>query len=136
MIVLGCRINWLLFLALIVFIAGSAKLGAGAAPDPGPPVFPLKVSANKRYLVDQNNVPFLIVGDTPQGLMGRLTGHDAEIYFADRDAHGFNTAGWIDVTCAMTIPIMSMPQLPTESGLLRIRFGRNRLPALRFGQAQ
>lgn len=32
--------------------------------------------------------------------MGRLSEHDAEIYFADREAHGFNTAGWIDVTCA------------------------------------
>lgn len=64
------------------------------------PAYPLKVSANGRYLVDQNNVPFLIVGDTPQGLIGRLSEADAELYFADREAHGFNTAGWIDVACA------------------------------------
>jgi hypothetical protein len=63
-------------------------------------VYPLKVSANGRYLVDQKNVPFLIVGDTPQGLMGRLTEAQAEFYFADRQAHGFNTLGWIDVACA------------------------------------
>lgn len=62
------------------------------------PVYPLKLSANHRYLVDQNNHPFLIVGDSPQGLMGRLTERDAENYFADRAAHGFNTAGWIDVS--------------------------------------
>lgn len=75
----------------------TAKLPAATPPGPA---FPLKVSANKRYLVDRNNVPFLIVGDTPQGLMGRLTEQDAEIYFADREALGFNSAGWIDVACA------------------------------------
>jgi hypothetical protein len=63
-------------------------------------VYPLKLSANRRYLVDQNGKPFLIVGDTPQGLMGRLTEADAEKYFADREQHGFNTMGWIDVACA------------------------------------
>ncbi len=64
------------------------------------PAYPLKLSANHRYLVDQNDVPFLIVGDTPQGLMSRLTEEEAESYFADRQAHGFNTMGWIDVVCA------------------------------------
>lgn len=64
------------------------------------PAFPLRLSANHRFLVDRNNKPFLIVGDTPQGLMGRLTERDAEKYFANRQAHGFNTAGWVDVACA------------------------------------
>jgi len=64
------------------------------------PAFPLKLSANHRYLVDQNNKPFLIVGDSPQGLMGRLSPAEVEKYFADRQAHGFNTAGWVDVACA------------------------------------
>ena len=64
------------------------------------PVYPLKVSANKRYLVDQNNKPFLIVADSPQGLIYRLTEKQAEDYFADRKAHGFNSMGWIDVLCA------------------------------------
>lgn len=64
------------------------------------PAYPLKVSANGRYLVDQNNTPFLIAGDTPQGLMSRLSEPEADRYFADRQAHGFNTAGWIDVVCA------------------------------------
>ena len=61
------------------------------------PAFPLKLSANHRYLVDQNNKPFLIVGDSPQGLMGRLSPDEVEKYFADRQARGFNTAGWVDV---------------------------------------
>jgi hypothetical protein len=64
------------------------------------PAFPLKVSASGRYLADQHNVPFLIAGDSPQGLMGRLTEAQAEEYFADRQALGFNTVGWVDVVCA------------------------------------
>ena len=64
------------------------------------PAYPLKVSSNGRYVVDQNNTPFLIVGDTPQGLIYRLSEKQAEDYFADRQAHGFNTMGWIDVLCA------------------------------------
>jgi hypothetical protein len=64
------------------------------------PAYPLKLSANHRYLVDQQDKPFLIVGDSPQGLVCMLSEADAERYFADRQAHGFNTAGWIDAACA------------------------------------
>jgi len=95
-------INWA-FVTFMVFTAmgtPAEQLEAGARSGPGAPVFPLRVSANHRYLVDQKNVPFLIAGDSPQGLMGRLSERDAEFYFADREAQGFNTAGWIDVTCA------------------------------------
>jgi hypothetical protein len=70
------------------------------APSISLPAYPLKLSANHRYLVDQKGTPFLIVGDTPQGLMGRLNEQDAETYFADREAHGFNALGWIDAECA------------------------------------
>ena len=63
------------------------------------PAYPLKVSSNGRYVVDQNNSPFLIVGDSPQGLIDRLSEKWRE-YFADRQAHGLNTTGWIDVLCA------------------------------------
>jgi len=96
------RISWTVVILLTVTAAGAgiAKLKAGASPGSSAPVFPLKVSANRRYLVDQKNAPFLIAGDTPQGLMGRLSEQDAEFYFADRETNGFNTAGWIDVTCA------------------------------------
>jgi len=76
-------------------LAAPPQAGSGSAG-----VYPVKISSNGRYLVDQKNVPFLIVGDTPQGLMGRLTEAQAEFYFADRQAHGFNTMGWIDVACA------------------------------------
>lgn len=89
---------------LLVALTLAGPIMARAQMTPAPPkspvpVYPLKVSANKRYLVDQNNTPFLIVGDSPQGLMFRLSEEQADRYFADRQAHGFNTAGWIDVAC-------------------------------------
>lgn len=65
----------------------------------GSPAYPLKVSANGRYLVDQNNVPFLITGDNPHALIGMGSTADAESYFADRQAHGFN-AVWMNMLVA------------------------------------
>ncbi len=85
---------------LIVGSLSAAALAAVAVSAAAQASYPLKVSESHRYLVDQNGKPFLIVGDTPQGLMGRLSEQDAEYYFADREAHGFNTLGWVDVMCA------------------------------------
>jgi hypothetical protein len=55
------------------------------------PVYPLKQSSNKRYLVDRNNVPFLIVGDSAWSLVTNLSEADAATYFANRQARGFNS---------------------------------------------
>jgi len=96
------------FFGAAALASGLAAFGATAPlaqrptarPPSKPVVFPLKLSENKRYLVDQNGAPFLIVGDSPQGTMGRLTEKEADDYFTDREAHGFNTLGWIDVACA------------------------------------
>ena len=56
-------------LALLASAAAATQLTAAPPPSSsGKPVaYPLKLSANRRYLVDQDNTPFLIVGDTPQG---------------------------------------------------------------------
>jgi hypothetical protein len=61
-------------------------------------VYPLKVGPTNRYLVDQNDVPFMIVGDSPQSLIGNLSVAQADTYFADRQARGFN-AVWINIIC-------------------------------------
>jgi hypothetical protein len=61
-------------------------------------VYPLKVSRNGRYLVDQRNVPFMIVGDSPQSMIGNLSLEDAELYLANRKAAGFN-AVWVNLLC-------------------------------------
>jgi chitodextrinase len=64
-----------------------------------PTNYPLKVSANGRYLVDQNNTPFLITGDSPQALIVNLSEAEADAFFADRQAAGFNLV-WINLLCA------------------------------------
>ena len=71
---------------------------AVALQAPAAPVYPLKTSANGRYLVDQNNVPVLITGDSPQALIVNLSEADANSYFADRSSNGFNTV-WINLLC-------------------------------------
>jgi len=89
----------------VVALAGLVALascgGAGTSKPPPPPLwtYPVKVSANGRYLVDQNGKPFLIVGDAPQALMVNISTSDAEMYFADRARNGYN-AVWINLLCA------------------------------------
>jgi len=89
----------ILFLVLVV-VDGKEDMTFAQTSGASLPAYPLKLSANHRYLVDQQDKPFLIVGDSPQGLVCMLSEADAERYFADRQAHGFNTAGWIDAACA------------------------------------
>ena len=60
--------------------------------------YPLKPSSNRRYLVDQRNVPFLIIGDSPQAMIGNLSVKDAAFYIANRQAAGFN-ALWVNLLC-------------------------------------
>jgi hypothetical protein len=62
------------------------------------PAYPLKASANHRYLVDQNNVPFLMVGDAPHTLIANLAHTEAATYMADRKKYGINTL-WINLLC-------------------------------------
>jgi hypothetical protein len=60
--------------------------------------YPLKKSADGRYLVDSKGAAFLVLGDSPQALMVKLTEADAELYFSNRVVHGFN-AVWINLLC-------------------------------------
>jgi len=53
-------------------------------------VYPLGVSANGRYLVDQFNVPFILIGDDAASLMVDVSPADAEHYLAKRASQGFN----------------------------------------------
>ena len=69
--------------------------GAGAARSA---VYPLRVSRNGRYLVDQGNVPFMVVGDSPQAMIGNLSLEGAAEYLANRKAAGFN-ALWVNLLC-------------------------------------
>jgi hypothetical protein len=63
------------------------------------PAYPVKVSARGRYLVDQNNVPYLLTGDSTQNLTTHVSLADADKFFADRQAHGFNS-DWVNLITA------------------------------------
>ncbi len=62
------------------------------------PVYPLKASVNGRYLVDQNGMPTLLVGDSPHSLFVNLSPQQADAYFANRAFYGIN-ALWVEVLC-------------------------------------
>src|SRR5204863_500920 len=69
-----------------------------STPTPPPPGPGVQASTNRRYLLDQNNVPFLMVGDSPQAIIGNVSEADAEFYFANRQARGFNSV-WVNLLC-------------------------------------
>ena len=52
--------------------------------------YPLKASADGRYLVDQDSTPFLMVGDSPHSLIVNLSDADAAAYILNRATNGFN----------------------------------------------
>lgn len=66
-------------------------------------VYQLKVSSNQRYLVDQNNVPFLITGDAEQAMIGALSEMDANTVFTNRQDAGINSV-WVHVLCGQSYP--------------------------------
>lgn len=53
--------------------------------------YPLKVSANRRHLVDQSGTPFLLQGDAAWSLFAQASREDAELYIEDRAKRGFNS---------------------------------------------
>src|SRR5881628_3491580 len=55
------------------------------------PVYPVKKGPTNRYLVDQNDVPFLIAGESPQAMIGNLSEAEAQTFLANRRGYGFNT---------------------------------------------
>ncbi len=103
--------------ALLLSLLGLVAVGAAGASPRGweldattrvtPPkvvtaarhyAFPLHVSKNHRYLVDRHGVPFMIVGDSPQALIGNLSVKSAAAFIANRKAAGFD-ALWVNLLC-------------------------------------
>ncbi|MGE0826091.1 MAG: DUF4038 domain-containing protein [Candidatus Binatia bacterium] len=75
---------------LIVLLVTASVLAA--------PAYPVKKGPTGRYLVDQDGLPFLITGESPQAMIGNLNEAEAELFFANRKSHGFNTV-WINLLC-------------------------------------
>lgn len=72
-------------LALPLLMGAAGYLRAAEAP-----ALPLKVSENRRYLVDQKGHPFLIHGDTAWSLITAVTKEEAVRYLDDRRDKGFD----------------------------------------------
>ena len=79
------RGRWSAMLSLGLLFAADAR-----AFDPSTWTFPLEVSANRRYLVDQQGKPFRIQGDAAWSLAANVTPEEAEFYLEDRRRRGFN----------------------------------------------
>ncbi|HJX89381.1 MAG TPA: DUF4038 domain-containing protein, partial [Pyrinomonadaceae bacterium] len=90
----GHKWDWLTLQAIFALLIFLALIAQAAAT----PAYPLRPSANRRYLVDSNNVPFLIIGDAPHSILAKLNNSDAITYLTDRGQRGFN-ALWIELLC-------------------------------------
>src|SRR4029453_18002583 len=90
----GHKWDWLTLRAVLSLLLFLALCGKAMAT----PAYPLKKSANGRYVVDQNNVPFLIIGDAPHSILANLNNADATTYLTNRGSNGFN-ALWIELLC-------------------------------------
>jgi Protein of unknown function (DUF4038) len=99
----------------------AAVLGNIVAPaSPSKPAYPLKASANKRYLVYQNNVPFLMVGDSPQSLIANLSEADAATYMSNRQKYSVNTL-WFSILC--NYPDIGHKDASTYDGIVPFAIG-------------
>ena len=76
-----------LVFAMAFFLACSGSADGTSNPL-GP--YPVSVHSGGRYLVDNKGLPFLLIGDSPQGMIARLSLADAEVYFASRQSYGYN----------------------------------------------
>ena len=54
-------------------------------------LYPLHLETGKRYLLDAQNRPFLIQGDSPWSLIVQLTREEVDTYLETRRQQGFNT---------------------------------------------
>lgn len=72
--------------AVLILLALAPGLAAAETRS----AFPLKVSANQRYLQDAGGSPFLVVGDTAWSLIAQLKPDEIAAYLADRQRRGFN----------------------------------------------
>jgi hypothetical protein len=90
----GHKWDWLRLQAIFPLLISLALVVQVAAT----PAYPLHPSDNGRYVVDSNNVPFLIIGDAPHSILAKLNNADAITYLTNRGSNGFN-ALWIELLC-------------------------------------
>lgn len=78
------RVSGLLLLAsMLLAAAGDGQAACGGK-------FPLRVEAEKHYLIDAAGQPFFMQGDAAWSLIGDLRQEEVNLYLEDRKARGFN----------------------------------------------
>lgn len=75
---------------LILWLALACDADAGSSrPTPPPGPGPLSVSADGRYLVQEDGEPFIYLGDTAWALLANLTSDEVSEYLTQRKEQGF-----------------------------------------------
>jgi hypothetical protein len=87
-----------------------------------PNSLPLKASSNHRYLTHGNGTPFLLMGDSPQSLLGNVSPTDQATYMANRQERGFNA---ILVMALCDASTACAPSGATYDGVLPFTTGSN-----------
>lgn len=77
--------------SLILFGVLAVCRPSGAAPRTASANGYLSVSANGKYIIDEEGQPFFIVGDAAWSLIAELDKSGAVTYLSDRASRGFNT---------------------------------------------
>ena len=77
-------------LAAFLGVLGCADQPVNGAAPPATTIFPLRVEAGKRHLIDAQGRPFMIHGDAPWSLMVQPTRAEVDRYLEDRRVRGFN----------------------------------------------
>src|SRR6476661_8838930 len=86
----------LTFLGVLAIAGCSGEQSAAPASSTA---YPVKIGPTGRYLVNQYGAPFLMIGESPQAMIGNLSEAAADLFLANRQSHGFNTV-WINLLCA------------------------------------
>jgi hypothetical protein len=85
MLLMHCLPRGRFGVAICAMLIASPVLLAQSAP-----VYPLKVSPTGSYVVDQNNRPFFVNGDSAWSLIVQVSNADADLYLENRRLKGFN----------------------------------------------
>jgi hypothetical protein len=81
------QLAWLILLGVVPFGHHPGPAIVASAQNTG--VGPLRVSGDRRYLVDSQGAPFFWLGDTPWSLFATYPRADVVAYLDDRKAKGF-----------------------------------------------
>jgi hypothetical protein len=115
--------KWLLMTLLLITAFRSAAVESAVGAPPAT-AYPVRVSDNHHYLIDQNGEPFFYLGDTAWELFHRLSREEADLYLRNRAAKRFTViqavvlaefGGLVEPDCYGALPLENKdPTKPVE----------------------